>query len=211
MGESLLTQDLLSFLPGSWGEPFSLTGNPGEMILIQGTQIRCNLLFELLCGLRLPDQGAVTILGNDIYKLPEQELVQFRCRHIGGIPRGGGLMPELRLIDQVTLPMRLAGLSDEEIRNRIRGNAFDYLPVHSLYNPASRSTERTKALTMLLQATIMGQKILIFHSPFDELSDTAAGLVWKQLMEVREKDSLLLYLSSSPVPLQITWTSQLRI
>lgn len=211
MGELLITQDLLSFQPGSWGEPFSLTGCPGEMIFIQGTQRRCNLLLELLCGLRLPDQGTVTILGNDIFKLPEQELVQFRCRHIGGIPHGGGLMPELRLIDQVTLPMRLAGLSDEEIRNQIRGNVFDYLPVHSLYNPACRSTERTRALTMLLQATVMGQKVLIFHSPFDELSDVAAGLVWKHLMEVREKDSLLIYLSSNPVPLQIPWTSQLRI
>ena len=57
----------------------------------------------------------------------------------------------------------------------------------------------------------MGQKVLIFHAPFDELSDIAANLVWQQLMEVREKDSLLLYLSSNPVPLQIPWTSQLRI
>ena len=211
MDELLKTQDLLSFQPGGWGEPFALAGYPGEIIFIQGTQRRCNLLFELLCGLRLPNQGTVTILGNDIYKLPEQELVRFRCKYIGGIPQGGGLMPELRLIDQVTLPMRLAGLSNEEIRNRIRGNAFDYLPVHSLFNPASRSTERTKALTTLLKATVMGQKVLIFHAPFDELSDIAANLVWQQLMEVREKDSFLLYLSSNPVPLQIPWTSQLRI
>lgn len=211
MDELLKAENLRTYQPGGWEHPFSLTGSSGERIFIQGTQRKCNYLFELLCGLRLPDEGSVSILGSSLYKLPDQELISFRCHHIGGVPYGGGLMPELRLIDQVTLPMHLMGLSEAEIRDRIRGTAFDYLPVHSLFNPASRSTARTKALTMILQATIVGQEILIFNSPFEELSEIAANLVWQQLMEVLKNTTLFIYISSNPVPLQVPWTRQLRI
>jgi len=211
MDELLKVEDLRTYRPGGWEHPFSLTGSSGERIFIQGTRRKCNYLFELLCGLRLPDEGSVSILGNSLYELPEQELIPFRCRHIGGAPCGGGLTLELRLIDQVTLPMRLMGLSEVEIRDRIRGTAFDYLPVHSLFNPASRSTDRTKALTTILQATIMGQEVLIFNSPFEELSEIASNLVWQQLMEVLKNNTLFIYMSSNPAPLQVPWTRQLRI
>lgn len=211
MDELLKAENLRTYQPGGWEHPFSLTGSSGERIFVQGTQRKCNYLFELLCGLRLPDEGSVLIWGNSLYELPEQELISFRCCHIGGVPYGGGLMPELRLIDQVTLPMRLMGLPEAEIRDRIWGAAFDYLPVHSLFNPACRSTDRTKALTTILQATIMGQEVLIFNSPFEELSEITADLVWRQLTEVLGDHTLFLYLSSNPAPSQMPWTRQLRI
>lgn len=211
MGELLKAVNLRTYQPGGWEQPFSLIGLPGERIFIQGTHRQCSNLFELLCGLKVPNEGSVSILETDLQKLSQQDLIQFRCRHIGGVPYGGGLVSELRLIDQVTMPMYLSGMAKEEVRERIREENFRYLPVHSLYNPASRSTDRTKALTCILQAIILGQEVLIFQEPFEELSKIAADLVWQQMMNILNEDVLFLYLSSNPAPLQMPWTRKLHI
>ena len=66
----------------------------------------------------------MTILGQDIYALEERERTAFRRDHLGAIPRDGGFLPELTLLEQIELPMILAGFSHEEMARRIRKNAF---------------------------------------------------------------------------------------
>lgn len=139
--------------PGSG--PFTLTLQAGDRYYVQGSERSCNALFEMLTGLRKPDEGSITIQGKNLYTLPETERTTFRRDNIGAVPKGGGFLPELTLLEQVRLPMVLAGLSGDEIRTRIRKNAFDYLPLHDLYNPGKRSTPRTLALASPLRASVM--------------------------------------------------------
>lgn len=191
--------------------PLSLVISPGERCYLQGGERECTALFEMLTGLRWPDEGSVTILGQDIYALKGQVLAAFRRDHLAAIPKGGGFLPELTLMEQICLPMILAGLSQEEIRERILRNTLTYLPLHSLYNPAKRCSSRTLALAELLRATVMDPPVLIFNASFDHLNQKDSQLVWQEAQSVLKDNMALLYLGCAPVPREISWTKQMQI
>ena len=191
----LKAEDLRVFQPGAWEQEAKITGQAGERIFLQGSHKSCLYLFEILCGLRKPDRG----------------FVQMDFSTIGAIPYGIGFLPELCLLDQVTMEARLRGCPARQIQDMLAENAMEQLPFHCLYNPACRSDEYVKALAAILQATFMGQKILIFHDPFRDLPAIEARIVWKELEAVLHKDRLFIYLSSDPAPDFITWTQALRI
>ena len=134
MENILIAETIRSFFPEAG--PISLALVPGDCCYLQGSEKACNTLFEMLTGLKKPDEGTVTVLGQNPYTMSETERAAFRRDCIGAVPKDGGFLPELTLLEQVRLPMVLAGLSGDEIRSRIRKNAFDYLPLHDLYNPA---------------------------------------------------------------------------
>ena len=125
MENLLIAENIRSFFPEAG--PFSLTIHAGDRCHVQGSSRSCNALFEIFTGLRKPDEGSVTVRGKNVYEMSETERAAFRRDSIGAVPKGGGFLPELILLEQVRLPMVLGGLSRDEIQNRIRKNAFDYL------------------------------------------------------------------------------------
>ena len=184
MENLLIAENIRSFHPEAG--PGSLTLAPGDRRYLQGSEKACNTMFEMLTGLKKPDEGSVTVLGQDIYALESQKRAAFRRDHIGAVPRGSGFLPELTLLEQVRLPMVLAGLSQDEIRTRIRKYAFGYLPLHDLYNPAKRCSQRTLALAGVLRARVMAPPILILNAAFDHLNGKDAELVWLEIQAVWE-------------------------
>lgn len=207
MENILIAEKIRSFFPEVG--PFSGTFKGGERCYVQASEEGCNTLFEMLTGLRKPEEGSVTLLGQNIYALSETERAAFRRDHMGAIPRNGGFFPELTLLEQIRLPMVLAGLSNDEIRDHIRKNAFDYLPLHNLYNPANRCTPRTLALASLLRARVMEPRILILNASLEHLSGKDAALVWQEMKTILTEDLALLYLGSAPAPAYIDWTAQI--
>lgn len=207
MENILIAENIRSYHPEAG--PFSLVLDPGQRCYVQGSKRTCNALFEMLTGLRIPDEGSVTILGQDIYSMDEGERAAFRRDRIGAVPKGGGFLPELTLLEQVRLPMVLAGLPQEEIRSNIRKNSFDYLPLHDLYNPAKRCSPRTLALASLLRASVMNPPILFLNASFEHLNGKDAELVWKEVKTILTEDLTFLYLGSAPAPEYIDWTAQI--
>ena len=64
MENLLIAENIRSYFPEAG--PFSLTIHAGERYYVQGSERTCNALFEMLTGLRIPDEGSVTILGQNI-------------------------------------------------------------------------------------------------------------------------------------------------
>lgn len=207
MENILIAENIRSYHPEAG--PFSLVLDPGQRCYVQGSERTCNALFEMLTGLRIPDEGSVTILGQNIYSMDEGERAAFRRDRIGAVPKGGGFLPELTLLEQVRLPMVLAGLPQEEIRSNIRKNVFDYLPLHDLYNPAKRCSPRTLALAPLLRASVMNPPILFLNASFEYLNGKDAELVWKEVKAILTEDLTFLHLGSAPAPEYIDWTTQI--
>lgn len=207
MENLLIAENIRSFHPEAG--PVLLALASGDRCYLQGSEVTCNTLFEMLIGLKKPDEGTVTVLGQNPYTMPETERAAFRRDHIGAVPKGGGFLPELTLLEQVRLPMILAGLSGDEIRSRIRKNAFDYLPLHDLYNPSKRCTFRTLALASLLRASVMNPPILILNASFEHLGEKDAELVWQEVKTILTEDLAFLYLGSAPAPACMDWTAQI--
>ncbi|MEV7522629.1 ABC transporter ATP-binding protein [Streptomyces sp. NPDC091371] len=60
-------------------------------------------------GLDRPSSGSVLLDGVDLARLKERELTKFRRERIGFIFQAFNLLPALSVLDNVTLPLRLAG------------------------------------------------------------------------------------------------------
>ena len=70
--------------------------------------------FNMVGGLDLPSVGSVKIDGYDILKLSQSQLAWLRCNRIGYIFQSFNLVTVMTALENVTLPMFLKGLDEEE-------------------------------------------------------------------------------------------------
>src|SRR5260370_19071083 len=69
-------------------------------------------LLMVMAGLERPDQGSVTVAGQDIGKLDEDKLARFRGRQIGIVFQSFHLIPTLTALENVAVPLELAGKTE---------------------------------------------------------------------------------------------------
>ncbi|HEY0293828.1 MAG TPA: ATP-binding cassette domain-containing protein [Bordetella sp.] len=66
-------------------------------------------LLGLLAGLDAPSSGSVTLAGQDLFSLDEDARAQLRARHVGFVFQSFQLLPNLTALENVMLPLELAG------------------------------------------------------------------------------------------------------
>lgn len=189
----------------------SITAKTGDNIFINGSPKRCETHFEVLCGLCRPDVGEVKICGKNPYEMTAREAAAFRRDTIGAVPQDLGLIPELRMIDQIALPMKLAGLDDETIIAEIRKLTSELMPLHNLFNVPGKCTTRKQAHAAIIRAVIRNPQVIVFHGFLDDVSDIDRDALWQAFHAMRPENSVLVYLSGAPAPEQVQWTQQLRV
>ncbi len=69
-------------------------------------------LLMVMAGLERPDAGAVRIAGTEITTLSEDALARFRGRHIGIVFQSFHLIPTMTALENVAVPLELAGRRD---------------------------------------------------------------------------------------------------
>jgi putative ABC transport system ATP-binding protein len=92
---------------------------PGEFVAITGPS-GCgkSTLLHLLGGLDRPTSGHVFAAGAPLDQLPGSGLDDYRLQRVGTVFQFFNLVPALTAEDNVGLPMALAGVGDEERRQR---------------------------------------------------------------------------------------------
>ncbi|MEX2315245.1 MAG: ABC transporter ATP-binding protein [Thermomicrobiales bacterium] len=88
----------------------SLTVEYGEWIAIVGPS-GCgkSTLLNLLAGIDIADEGAVTVAGRSLTRMSENALASWRGREVGIVFQFFQLMPTLTVLENIILPMDLAG------------------------------------------------------------------------------------------------------
>lgn len=69
-------------------------------------------LLTVMAGLERPDTGRVTIAGTDLGGLDEDGLARFRGRNIGIVFQSFHLIPNMTALENVAVPLELAGHRD---------------------------------------------------------------------------------------------------
>ena len=87
-----------------------LTVNDGEFVAIIGSSgSGKSTLLHMLGGLDRPTSGTVTVDGQDLSALKEEELTIFRRRKIGFVFQSYNLVPVLSVWENIVLPVELDG------------------------------------------------------------------------------------------------------
>ncbi|NJD89607.1 MAG: ABC transporter ATP-binding protein [Betaproteobacteria bacterium] len=76
-------------------------------------------LLNLIAGIDKPDAGELLVAGEDITRLSEGDLADWRASHVGFIFQFYNLMPVLDAFENVELPLLLTPLSRRERRERV--------------------------------------------------------------------------------------------
>jgi len=76
-------------------------------------------LLNLIAGIDKPDSGELLVGGEDITRLSESELADWRAAHVGFIFQFYNLMPVLSAFENVELPLLLTSMSKRERRGRV--------------------------------------------------------------------------------------------
>ncbi|HET9949612.1 MAG TPA: ABC transporter ATP-binding protein [Longimicrobiales bacterium] len=92
---------------------------PGERVAVLGPSgSGKSTLLNLISGIDLPDSGRVRIGDVDVTALSEVERTRFRRRHVGFVFQFFNLLPTLTVMENLLLPLELAGRVGEHERVR---------------------------------------------------------------------------------------------
>jgi putative ABC transport system ATP-binding protein len=85
----------------------------GEQVAIVGASgAGKSTLLALLAGLDLPTSGRVMLAGTDLTRLDEDGRARLRAQRVGFVFQSFHLVPALTALENVMLPLELAGRSD---------------------------------------------------------------------------------------------------
>jgi lipoprotein-releasing system ATP-binding protein len=86
----------------------------GSVAIIGRSGIGKSTLMHLLGGLDLPTQGRVVYDDKVVSDLPSDERAAFRARKVGFIFQFHHLLPEFSALENVAMPLTIAGVSDDQ-------------------------------------------------------------------------------------------------
>jgi putative ABC transport system ATP-binding protein len=75
-------------------------------------------LLMVMAGLERPDAGTVIVAGEDLNALDEDALARFRGRRVGIVFQSFHLIPTMTALENVAVPLELAGAADARSRAR---------------------------------------------------------------------------------------------
>lgn len=97
----------------------NLTVGEGDFISIRGKSgAGKTTLLKIIGLLDAPDKGEVKIFGRSVNGLSDDERSELRLRYIGFIFQFFNLIPSLTVLENVELPLALAGVGWRERRKR---------------------------------------------------------------------------------------------
>jgi putative ABC transport system ATP-binding protein len=144
-------------------------------------------LLNLIAGIDKPDAGELLVDGEDITKLPEAELADWRASHVGFIFQFYNLMPVLDAFENVELPLLLTSLSRRERRQRVEMalglvGLTDRMEHHP--NELSGGQQQRVAIA---RAVVSDPTLIVADEPTGDLDRKSAGEILGLLRRLNEE------------------------
>ncbi|MEU9441467.1 ABC transporter ATP-binding protein [Streptomyces sp. NPDC048304] len=155
------------------GEILAVTGPSGSG---KSTLLHC------LAGIVRPDAGSVDYAGQRLDRLPEKRLSVLRRTDFGVVFQFGQLIPELTAVDNVALPLMLAGAGRAEAQAQA-GEWLERFGVRAqqALRPGEMSGGQTQRVA-LARALVTGPRVVFADEPTGALDSLATEQVMTALV-----------------------------
>ncbi|MDY3118897.1 MAG: ATP-binding cassette domain-containing protein [Peptoniphilus sp.] len=138
-------------------------------------------LFNILAGLDKPDEGTVRLLGEDITAKPG---------HVAYMLQKDLLLKHLKIIDNVSLPLRLSGKSKEEARETASSYFKEFgLEGMQLRYPAALSGGMAQRAAFL-RTFLFSKELVLLDEPFSRLDAITKTSMQDWYITIKDKYQL---------------------
>ncbi len=173
----------------------SLKVEKGDFLAVMGPSGsgKSTLLYTV-GGLLTPTKGDVTIAGTSIYQLKPRERAKFRRENMGFIFQTFELLPYLTTLENVMLPLYLAGMPSAE-QEEAAEQALNKLGLGKRANhkPTELSGGEQQRVA-IARGIVNNPSILLADEPTGNLDQKTGNEIMKLLCDLHEKDGLTLIL-----------------
>ena len=155
-------------------------------------------LLSIMAGLDTPSQGTVRLAGQDLFALNEDDRARWRARHLGFVFQSFQLLAHLTALENVMLPLELAGHSNprEAARDMLERVGLGQR-LHHTPRVLSGGEQQRVALA---RAFVVQPSILLADEPTGSLDHATGAQVMDLMLDLnRERGTTLVLVTHDPV------------
>jgi phospholipid/cholesterol/gamma-HCH transport system ATP-binding protein len=154
-------------------------------ILLGETGTGKTLTLKLAAGLLPPTAGAVRVLGQEISRMEEEDLLDFR-RKIGFVFQEGALFDSMTVAENVAYRLREDGVDDEEIEPRVLEVLRFVELEHALDQLPSELSGGMRRRVSIARALINQPPIVLYDSPTAGLDPITSQTIITLILRLRD-------------------------
>lgn len=200
---SIILDDVRLSLPSEAGtvdilKGVSLSVNQGETVGVVGPSgSGKTTMLMVMGGLERPTSGRVSVAGEDLTALDEDGMALFRRRNVGIVFQSFHLIPTMTALENVAVPLELAGRKDAFDRAR---EALDQVGLaHRLSHYPGQLSGGEQQRVALARAFAPEPKLLLADEPTGNLDgDTGAKVIEILFRLQKEHASTLVLITHDP-------------
>jgi putative ABC transport system ATP-binding protein len=160
----------------------SLRLDPGETVAVLGPSgSGKSSLMAVIAGLERADHGRALLVGQDVGSLGEDDLARLRGRSIGIILQAFHLLPTMTAIENVAVPLELAGAADARERATAELEAVGL--GHRLTHYPAQLSGGEQQRVAIARATAPRPRLLLADEPTGNLDSTTGSAIIDLLFE----------------------------
>ncbi len=142
-------------------------------------------MLAVIAGLERPTSGTVSVAGHDLAGMDEDALARFRAAHVGIVFQSFHLIPTMTAIENVAVPLELAGRADAFERAAERLADVGMTHRHGHY-PAQLSGGEQQRVA-LARAVVAEPDLLLADEPTGNLDGATGQAIIELIFDLRER------------------------
>jgi len=172
----------------------SLAIAAGERVAILGKSgSGKSTLMNLLGGLDQPTSGKLSVAGQDLATLNRRQLAEYRLRSVGFVFQSFHLIPTRTAVENVELPLMIAGQSARERRTA----ALELLAAvgmsHRADHPPAKLSGGERQRVAVARALVNRPRLVLADEPTGNLDSVSAEAVMELLLaQVKDRGGTLI-------------------
>lgn len=173
---------------------------PGEFCTIIGRSgSGKSTLLNMLAGLDHPSRGQIVILGRHMERMTEDELVEFRLRHVGFVFQSYNLFPSYDALENVAMPLTYRGVPRRVRERRARKMIQSVGLVHRMHHTPNKMSGGEQQRIGIARALVSNPQIIFADEPTGNLDVKTSARALKLMTDcVRERGTTLIVVTHDP-------------